>query len=109
RGVEDILIAMIDGLAGFPQAIEAVFPGTVVHQCVVHLVRQSLRTVNWKERPAIARALKNIYLAPSETAALSALESLETGPLCSKYPEVPALWRRHWDRISPILAYPEPV
>lgn len=109
RGVRDILIALIDGLTGFPAAIEAVFPRTVIHQCVVHLVRQSLQHVNWKERKAAAQQLRAIYQAPSEAAARTALAALETSPLGQKQPQIPALWHRHWERLAPALAYPLPV
>jgi putative transposase len=109
RGVQDILIAMIDGLRGFPEAIGAVFPHTVVHQCVVHLVRQSLSTVNWKQRRAIASALRDIYLAPSEAAAEQALADFERSAHGAQHPEIAALWRRHWERVAPVLLYPVPV
>lgn len=109
RGVQDILIALIDGLAGFPAAIEAVFPDTVVHQCVVHLVRQSLRGVNWRERKAVGAALRSVYLAPGEAAAQQALATFAASPLGTTYPEIPALWQRHWERIAPALRYPVPV
>src|SRR5690606_7661258 len=109
RGVEDILIALIDGLAGFPAAIEAVFPDTVAHQCVVHLVRQSLRGVNWRERRAVGAALRAIYLAPSEAAAQQALTAFAASPLGVAYPEIAPLWERHWARIAPALLYPVPV
>jgi transposase-like protein len=106
RGVRDILIALIDGLTGFPAAIEAVFPQTVIHQCVVHLVRQSLRYVNWKERKHVASQLRAIYQAPSEAAARTALATLEASPLGQKYPEIAPLWQRQWERLAPALAYP---
>jgi len=109
RGVRDILIAMIDGLTGFPAAIEAVFPQTVIHQCVVHLVRQSLQHVNWKERKVVAGQLRAIYQAPSEAAARTALAALEASPTAQKYPQIAPLWRRHWERLAPALAYPLPV
>lgn len=109
RGVRDILIAMIDGLTGFPAAIEAVFPETVIHQCVVHLVRQSLQHVNWKDRRGAAHHLRAIYQAPSEAAARTALAALEASPLGQKYPQMPALWHRHWERLAPALAYPMAV
>lgn len=109
RGVRDILITLIDGLAGFPAAIEAVFPETVVQQCVVHLVRQSLRTVNWRERRAVASALRAIYLAPSDAAAQQALAAFAASPVGTAYPEIAPLWHRHWARISPALLYPVPV
>ena len=94
RGVKDILIALIDGLAGFPAALEAVFPQTVVHQCVVHLVRQSLVHVSWQDRRTLTPLLRAIYQAPSEAAARQALSALEAHPLGQRYPEIPALWHR---------------
>jgi len=109
RGVRDILIAMIDGLTGFPAAIEAVFPQTVIHQCVVHLVRQSLQYVNWKERKLVASQLRAIYQAPSEAAAHTALTALQASPMGQKYPQIAPLWQRHWERLAPALAYPLPV
>jgi len=109
RGVRDILIAMIDGLTGFPAAIEAVFPQTVIHQCVVHLVRQSLQYVNWKERKLVASQLRAIYQAPSEAAAHTALTALQASPMGQKSPQIAPLWQRHWERLAPALAYPLPV
>jgi transposase-like protein len=109
RGVEDILIALVDGLRGFPEAIAAVYPRTVVHQCVVHLVRQSLQPVNWRQRQAVASALRSIYQAPSETAAAEALAAWAASPLGQTHPEITALWQRHWERLAPALAYPLPV
>jgi putative transposase len=106
RGIRDILIALIDGLTGFPAAIEAVFPSTVIHQCVVHLVRQSLRAVSWKERKLVAKELRAIYQAPSERAAEAALARFEGSALGQRFPEIGALWRRHWERVAPALAYP---
>jgi len=109
RGVRDILIALVDGLTGFPAALEAVFPQTVVHQCGVHLVRQSLQHVSWRDRKAVTPLLRAIYQAPSERAAAPALAVLEAHPLGQRYPEIPALWHRHWARVAPALAYPLPV
>lgn len=109
RGVQDILIALIDGLAGFPEAIAAVYPATVVHQCVVHLVRQSLAQVNWRHRRAVAAALRGIYQAPSEAAAAQALTDWAASPLGQDHPEITALWQRHWARLAPALLYPVPV
>jgi transposase-like protein len=106
RGVDDILLALIDGLTGFPAAIQAVFPATVIHQCVVHLVRQSLAGVGWKERKAVAKELRAIYQAPSEAAALAALARFEAGAWGQRFPEVGALWRRHWERVAPLFLYP---
>jgi transposase-like protein len=109
RGVRDILIAMIDGLTGFPAAIEAVFPATVIHQCIVHLVRQSLGHVSWTERKLVAAKLRAIYQAPSEAAARAALTEFAESPLGRRHPEIAPLWTRHWERIAPALAYPLPV
>lgn len=109
RGVHDILIALVDGLRGFPEAIAAVFPETVVHQCVIHLVRQSLGTVNWRQRKAVAAALQAVYLAPSEAAATTALRDFADSDLGQQYPEIAALWQRHWERVAPALLYPVPV
>ncbi len=109
RAVRDILIALIDGLTGFPAAIAAVCPATVIHQCVVHLVRQSLRYVSWKDRKAITVPLRRVYQAASEAAALTALAAFETSAMGLRYPEIGALWRRHWERVAPALAYPLPV
>jgi transposase-like protein len=109
RGVADILIALVDGLTGFPAALEAVFPETVVHQCVVHLVRQSLAGVGWKERKAVARELRAIYQAPSEDAGLAALARFEASAWGQRFPEIGAVWRRHWERVAPVFRYPLPV
>lgn len=106
RGVRDILIALIDGLTGFPAAIEAVFPATVIHQCVVHLVRQSLAHVNWTDRKQVTGQLRAIYQAPSEAAARLALTELEESPLGRRYPEIAKLWHRHWERLAPVFVYP---
>ena len=106
RGVEDILIALVDGLKGFPEAIAAVYPATVVHQCVVHLVRQSLAQVNWRDRKAVASALRAVYQAAGEAAAKTALADWATSRLGQAHPEITALWERHWERLAPALAYP---
>lgn len=104
RGVADILICCVDGLSGFEEAIEAVFPETVVQLCIVHMVRNSLRFVAWKDRKALAR-VKVIYRAATETQA-----ELELAQFAEKwdgpYPTISLSWRRHWDRIVPFLAYP---
>ncbi len=99
-------VALVDGLTGFPDAITTVFPQTQVHQCTVHLVRQSLRYVNWKDRKAVAGELRAIYTAPTEAAALTALATFEHGPWGERYPLIAALWHRHWEYIAPVFAYP---
>lgn len=106
RGVTDILIALIDGLTGLPDALHAVFPQTVIHQCVVHLVRQSLQYVSWKERKGVAAALRAIYQAPSEAAARGALTRFAESALGQRHAPITALWERHWERVAPALAYP---
>ncbi|ODT02050.1 MAG: hypothetical protein ABS52_15485 [Gemmatimonadetes bacterium SCN 70-22] len=106
RGVADILIALIDGLAGLPQALHAVLPHTVIHQCLVHLVRQSLQFVSYQDRIALVPLLRAIYQGPSETSARVALCHLATTPMAQRYPQILALWERHWERITPALAYP---
>ncbi|MBK8059766.1 MAG: IS256 family transposase [Gemmatimonadetes bacterium] len=106
RGVGDILIALIDGLTGLPEALHAVFPQTVIHQCVVHLVRQSLQYVSYQDRKALVPLLRAIYQAPSETSARAALTHLASTPLGQRYPQIAPIWERHWARIAPALAYP---
>jgi transposase-like protein len=106
RGVSDILIALIDGLTGFPEAITTVFPQTQVQQCTVHLVRQSLRYVNWKERGAVATALRAIYTAPTVAAAAAALTAFAAGPWGARYPLIVPLWQRHWEYLVPAFTYP---
>jgi putative transposase len=109
RGVEDILIALVDGLIGFPDAITTVFPQAQVHHCVVHLVRQSLAFASWKERKPLAAALRTIYRAPTEAAATAALEAFTASPTGTKYSAIPALWRRHWAYVAPVFAFPPEI
>lgn len=106
RGVEDVLIAVVDGLKGFPQAINTVFAQTQIQTCIVHLIRNSLDFVSWKERKLVATELKNIYRATTEDEALQALESFASGPWGSKYPTITAIWRRQWPEVIPFFAYP---
>lgn len=105
RGVEDILIAVVDGLKGFPEAITAVFPDTVVQTCIVHLIRYSMQFASWKERKAIAKALKPIYGASSAESASKALDEFEQGPWGERYPPVVASWRRKWEQVVPFFAF----
>ena len=109
RGVGDILIAVVDGLRGFPEAIEAVFPQAQVQTCIVHLIRNSLNFVGWKERKALADALKSIYQADNADAAEAALEAFEQGPWGKKWPPIAQAWRRQWTQVIPFFAYPTPV
>jgi putative transposase len=109
RGVEDILVALVDGLVGFPDAITTVFPQAQVHHCVVHLVRQSLAFAGWKERKALAGQLRAVYRAPTEPAAAAGLDAFAASPTGKKYPAIVALWRRHWPHVAPVFAYPPEI
>ncbi len=108
RGVEDILIACCDGLKGFPEAIEAVFPETIVQTCIVHMIRNSLRFVGWTARKQVARALKPIYAADTEDQALQALEAFER-EWGEAYPSIARSWRTNWDRLCPFFAFPKDI
>lgn len=109
RGVEDILIALIDGLKGFPDAINGVFPQTQIHHCVVHLVRQSLAYVSWTDRKKVATELKRIYRAPTLDAAEAALDAFEQSASGKRFLPIVTLWRRHWDHVRPVFQYPPEV
>jgi len=109
RGVADILIAVTDGLKGIGEALGAVFPATTLQTCIVHLIRNSLDFASWKERKALAAALKPIYTAPSAEAAAAELDAFERGPWGQKFPTVTAAWRRAWDRVIPFFAFPPAV
>jgi putative transposase len=108
RGLKDIFIACVDGLKGFPQAIETVYPKTTVQLCLVHMVRASLNYVNWRERIAVAGDLKAIYRAATEQEAARQLEQFaETWD--SKYPSISALWRRNWLGVIPFFQFPAEI
>ena len=108
RGVEDIFIACVDGLKGLPEAIEIVYPRSEVQQCIVHMVRQSLRYVNWKQRKEVASDLRLVYSsATREQAELRLEEFAEKWD--TKYPTISPSWRRNWERIVPFLAYPQEI
>jgi putative transposase len=109
RGVEDILIAVVDGLKGFPDAIAAVFPRTQVQACIVHLIRNSLDLVSYKDRRAVAAALKEIYRARDAEAGRAALDDFAEGPWGRKYPAIAQSWRRHWAEVVPFYAFPAEV
>jgi len=109
RGVGDILIAVTDGLKGMPEALGAVLPQTTLQTCIVHLIRNSLDFANWKERKALAAAIKPIYTAPSAQAAEAELDAFEQGAWGQKFPTVVAAWRRAWDRVIPFFAFPPAV
>jgi putative transposase len=105
RGTNDILIAVVDGLKGFPEAIGAVFPQTLVQGCIVHLIRYSLQFASWKERKAIAATLKGVYRAESAAIALARLEDFEQSPWGQKYPAIAQSWRRNWEQVTPFFAF----
>lgn len=109
RNVEDVLIAVVDGLKGFPEAINAVFPQAIVQTCVVHLIRHSLEFVSWKDRKPVVPALRMIYRANDAEAGMAALEAFESGFWGKKYPAIALAWRRNWDRVIPFFAFPEAV
>ena len=108
RGVRDIFIACVDGLKGLPEAIETAFPKTEVQLCIVHLVRQSLNYVGWKQRKEVASDLKLVYSAATREEAELRLEEF-AGKWDSKYPTISPAWRRNWERIVPFLAYPQEI
>lgn len=109
RGVSDILIAVADGLKGMPEALGVVFPATTLQTCIVHLIRNSLDYASWKDRKALAMALRPIYAAPSAEAAEAALAAFEAGLWGQKYPTVAAAWRRAWAYVIPFFAFPPPI
>jgi putative transposase len=109
RGTHDVLIAVVDGLKGFPEAINAVFPEALVQTCIVHLIRYSMQFASWKERKAIAAALKPIYGAESATAAAVRLDEFAAGSWGQKYPAIAQSWRRNWEQVIPFFAFPAAV
>ncbi|MGC0396617.1 putative transposase [Bradyrhizobium liaoningense] len=104
RGVADILIAVVDGLKGFPEAINSVFPKAMVQTCIVHLIRNSLSFVSWKDRKAILPSIKAIYHAENADAALLRLEDFEA-EWGKRYPAIGAAWRRAWEHVIPFFAF----
>ena len=108
RGVNDVFIAVVDGLKGFPDAINAVFPETSVQTCIVHMIRNSLNYVPWNDRKQVAADLKTIYRAESADAAALRLDEFEE-KWDGKYPPIGQSWRRNWEQVIPFFAYPEAV
>ena len=104
RGVQDILIAVVDGLKGFPEAITAAFPQTMVQTCVVHLVRHSLNFCSWKDRKAVAAKLREVYVAETAEAARDALEAFDAD-WGRQYPSIAQAWRRAWQEVIPFFAF----
>ncbi len=108
RGVQDILITCVDGLAGFPEAIESVYPATQIQRCIVHMVRNSLRYVGWKDRKRVARDLRTVYTAATVEAGEQALDGF-CQQWDARFPTIGKLWRQHWDQLSPFFAYPAAI
>jgi len=108
RGVEDILIACVDGLTGFTNAIEAVFPKTEIQQCIIHQIRNTTRFVSYKDIKLLMADLKRVYAAPDEQAALSELDSFEE-KWAGKYPKIAISWRTNWANLSTYFKYPQEV
>jgi putative transposase len=109
RGVGDILIAVTDGLKGIGEALGAVFPATTLQTCIVHLIRNSLTYASWKDRKALAAAIRPIYTALNADAAADALDAFERGPWGQRFPTVVTAWRSAWDKVIPFFAYPPAV
>jgi len=108
RGVNDVFIAVVDGLKGFPEAINAVFPETSVQTCIVHMIRHSLNYVPWNDRKKVAADLKEIYRAENAGMAALRLDEFED-KWDDKYPPIGQSWRRNWEQVIPFFAYPEAV
>jgi len=109
RGLDDILIAVVDGLRGFPEAIEAVYPQAQIQTCIVHLIRNSTTLAAWKDRKELAAALKPVYQAANADLAAAALDAFAAGPWGPRFPTVAAMWRRQWQQVIPFFAYPPEV
>ena len=108
RGVKDILIACVDGLKGFPEAINAAFPETEIQLCIVHIVRNSLKYVPWKDYKAVTADLKQIYQSATEEEALQALEAFSKR-WDDKYPQISGSWHNHWENLNTLFSYPEDI
>jgi putative transposase len=108
RGVRDILIACVDGLKGFPDAIETLYPKTQVQLCVIHMVRHSLKYVGWKDRKAVAADLRTVYTAPTAQAAEEALNAFEA-KWAPRFPSIVKSWRTNWVNLIPFFDYPPEI
>nr|WP_081336199.1 IS256 family transposase [Burkholderia vietnamiensis] len=109
RGCQDILIAVVDGLKGLAEAISAAYPCTTVQTCIVHLIRNSLEYASYKDRKALAAALRPIYAAASEEAARQALQDFADGPWGAKYPTIVQSWQRAWEHVIPFFVFPPEI
>lgn len=108
RGLQDILIACVDGLKGFPDAINSVFPQTHIQLCIIHMVHNSLKYVSWKDYKGVTSGLKKVYQAPTEEAALMALDAF-AGEWDDKYPQISKSWRAHWENLNTLFSYPPDI
>jgi|FrelakmetLWP11LW_1041352.scaffolds.fasta_scaffold15875_1 putative transposase len=108
RGIKDIFIACVDGLKGFPEAIESVFPDTQIQLCIVHLIRNSVKYVNWKDRKQVCADLRTMYTSATEQQAEIALEAFGK-KWDSTYPTISQMWRKNWQRVVPFFDYPEDI
>ena len=108
RGVKDILIACVDGLKGFPDAISTAFPQTQIQLCIVHMVRNSMKYVSWKDYKAVSADLKKIYQSATEDDALLELDAL-AARWGDKYPQVSKTWRAHWQNLNTLFRYPSDI
>ena len=108
RGIADVFIVCCDGLKGFPEAIEAVFPQTIVQTCIVHLIRSSTRFVAYVNRKKLCKDLRAVYGADTEDAALAAMIAFEK-TWGDRYPMVAQAWRSNWERVRPFFAFPREV
>ncbi|VEA05358.1 transposase IS1113 [Salmonella enterica subsp. salamae] len=108
RGLQDILIACVDGLKGFPDAISSIFPQTHIQLCIIHMVRNSLKYVSWKDYKAVTSGLKTVCQAPTEEAALMALDTFAT-IWDDKYPQISKSWRAHWENLNTLFSYPPDI
>jgi putative transposase len=109
RGCQDILIAVTDGLKGMSEALAAAYPQTTLQTCLVHLIRQSLDLASWKDRKALATALRTIYTAPSVEAAAAALDGFAAGSWGQRFPTIVKSWRHAWPHIIPFFAFPPAI
>ncbi|MGV3977814.1 IS256 family transposase [Citrobacter freundii] len=108
RGLQDILIACVDGLKGFPDAINSVYPQTHIQLCIIHMVRNSLKYVSWKDYKAVTSGLKVVYQAPTEEAALMALDAFAK-VWDDKYPQISKSWCAHWENLNTFFNYPPDI
>lgn len=108
RGLNDILIACVDGLKGFPEAINAVYPETQIQLCIVHMARNSLRFLAWKDYKAVTRDLKQVYRAATEEGALQALDAFGK-EWDARYPQISRSWRANWPNVATFFVYSEAI